>query len=299
MNKSSKSNPTPRILSLLKTDKKGFVFLLGLVVLAAGFDIAVPFISKNLIDALIGFFTHGGNPPLKIILFSALGILAATLLNRIIQSTYNYNIFKKVTQIEDRIKHAAFEKYLRLHALFHHNSSGGQIIGRIDRGAAAVYIIIHDIIGHNLIPPLIVYTGVLAALAFKNTWVALAVFLPLPIYITTVQKISKKIYEIEKKSNEEFETVSKEAYDVAGNVLTVKKFSQESTETETQIKLQTKARATQYQAEKLWTLIENVQTLIATLGRISVIILGGWLVIMGPKHRGRICALYNLAEYGL
>ncbi|MEK7174924.1 MAG: ABC transporter ATP-binding protein [Patescibacteria group bacterium] len=273
------SSPTIRILKLVKTEKKAVIFLLVLIILAAAFDIVVPFISQRLIDTLIDFFKQGGSPPLKVLIFSALGILAATLANRIVQSIYNFNLFKKITAIEDRIKHQAFEKYLKLHALFHHNSSGGQIIGRIERGVSAVYIIIHDIFGHNLVPPLIIYTGILAALAFKNIWVALAVLLPLPIYIFSVRRISGKIYEIEKRANEEFETVAKEAYDVAGNVLTVKKFSQETPETQNQARLQTQARQTQYAAEKLWVVIENIQTLIATLGRISVIILGGFLVL--------------------
>ena len=273
------SSPTIRILKLVKTEKKAVIFLLVLIILAAAFDIVVPFISQRLIDTLIDFFKQGGSPPLKVLIFSALGILAATLANRIVQSIYNFNLFKKITAIEDRIKHQAFEKYLKLHALFHHNSSGGQIIGRIERGVSAVYIIIHDIFGHNLVPPLIIYTGILAALAFKNMWVALAVLLPLPIYIFSVRRISGKIYEIEKRANEEFETVAKEAYDVAGNVLTVKKFSQETPETQNQARLQTQARQTQYAAEKLWVVIENIQTLIATLGRISVIILGGFLVL--------------------
>ena len=272
-------SPTIRILKLVKTEKKAVIFLLVLIILAAAFDIVVPFISQRLIDTLIDFFKQGGSPPLKVLIFSALGILAATLANRIVQSIYNFNLFKKITAIEDRIKHQAFEKYLKLHALFHHNSSGGQIIGRIERGVSAVYIIIHDIFGHNLVPPLIIYTGILAALAFKNIWVALAVLLPLPIYIFSVRRISGKIYEIEKRANEEFETVAKEAYDVAGNVLTVKKFSQETPETQNQARLQTQARQTQYAAEKLWVVIENIQTLIATLGRISVIILGGFLVL--------------------
>lgn len=290
----NKENPTLRILKLLKTEKKSVIFLLVLIIIAAGFDISVPFISQKLIDTLINYFKQSSSPPLKVLFFSATGILVATLLNRIIQSIYNYSIFTKVTKIEDNVKHEAFEKYLNLHALFHHSSSGGQIIGRIERGASAIYIIIHDVFGHNLIPPLVVYLGVLGSLAFKNLWMALAVFLPLPLYIIAVQKISKKIYEIEKAANEKFENVAKESYDVAGNVLTVKKFSQEKTETENQIKLQAEARAIQYKAEKLWTIIENIQTFIATLGRISVIILGGFLVIKNESTIGEFVLYVTL-----
>ena len=287
-------SPTLRIIKLLKTEKKPVIFLFLLVIVAAGLDISVPFISQKLIDTLIKFFTSGGNPPLKVLAFSSAGILAATLLNRAVQSMYNFNIFKKVTQIEDKIKLATFEKYLRLHALFHHGASGGQIIGRMERGASAIYIVLHDVFGHNLVPPLIVYIGVLGALIFKNIWMALAVFIPLPLYIFAVQKISKRIYEIEKRANDEFEAVAKEAYDIAGNVLTVKKFSQEKAETQKQIVLQSKARQTEYEAERLWMIIENIQTLIATIGRISVLLLGGFLVINGKSTIGEFVLFITL-----
>jgi ABC-type multidrug transport system fused ATPase/permease subunit len=46
-----------------------------------------------------------------------------------------------------------------------------------------------------------------------------------------------------------------------------------------QAHLQGKARSTQYRGERLWAIIENFQSLIATCGRVSVIILGAWFVI--------------------
>ena len=64
----------------------------------------------------------------------------------------------------------------------------------------------------------------------------------LPIYFFVTQKLSKRIYEIEQQANEAFEKVSKELYDVAGNVLTVKKFSQEDMETEQDKVLMSQAR---------------------------------------------------------
>jgi len=296
----NQSNPTTRILKLLRSRQREVGFLMFLIVVASLFDIAVPFISQKLIDTLIQFFKNGGGAPIQILVISAVGILLATVLNGILKSTYDFKLFKTVTQFEDDLKHKAFEKYLRLHALFHHGSSSGQIIGRIDRGATALYVIVHDIFGQNLFPPLTIFLGVLVSLIFKNAWIALAVFIPLPIYILFTQHLTKKIYEIEKQANEEFEAVSKEAYDVAGNVLTVKKFSQESPETKHQVELQKKARETQYSAEQLWGILESIQTFIATLGRIAVILLAGFFVINKTSTIGEFVlyiTLQNMA-YG-
>src|SRR3990167_467199 len=194
----NRQSPVIRILALLKTKKKEAAILLGLVIAAAAFDIAVPFISQRLIDTLIDFFKMGGQAPVVMLLLAAAGILFATVLNRIMKSVYDYRLFLAVTKIEDGVRFKAFGKYLDLHALFHHGSSSGQIIGRIERGATSVFVVLFDILGQNLIPPLIIFTGVFSSLLFQNPWIALTVLLPFPVYILIVRVLSRKIYEVEK-----------------------------------------------------------------------------------------------------
>lgn len=295
-----KPSPTKRIIKLLASKKKTVVFLFSLVLLTATADITVPFISQKLIDTLIQFFKNGGAPPTNVLIFSSLGILAATIFAQVVKSVYDYNIFITVTKLEDEVRLAAFEKYLRLHAIFHHGSSSGQIIGRIERGTTAIYSILGDIIGQNLLPPLVTFTGVFLALLFKNSWIAMTVILPFPVYLLAIRTLSERIYEIEKKSNDEFEAVSRDGYDVASNVLTVKKFSQEHPEAMNYSELLNKARITQYSGERLWSIMGNVQSVIATLGRISVIVFAGFLVINGKSTIGEFVlyiTLQNMA-YG-
>lgn len=287
-------SPVKRILVLMKGQGKMVAVLLFLVLIVTALDLSIPFISQNLIDTLIAYLQNGGPPPTRALFLAVLGILAATIASRVTSSVYNYHLFKTVTKTEDALKHRAFEKYLTLHALFHHGASSGQIIGRIERGASAVYAILHDIVGHNLLSPLVVFTGVIAALLFKNPLIALIVFLPLPVYLLLVKRLTKRIYEVEKKANEEFEAVMKGSYDAASNVLTVKKFSQESAETKSQIRLQAKARETQYRAERLWSVIESTQTVIATLGRTAVILLGGFFVLSGKSTIGELVLFITL-----
>lgn len=287
-------SPVKRILVLMKGQEKMVAVLLFLIVTVTALDLAVPIISQELIDTLIAFFQDGGSPPIRALFFAVFGILTATIAGRAISSTYNYYLFKTVTKTEDALRHRAFEKYLNLHALFHHGSSSGQMIGRLERGASAVYAILHDIVGHNLLSPLMIFVGVIVVLLFKNPFVALMVFLPLPVYVLLVRRLSNKIYEVEKRANKEFEAVMKESYDAASNVLTVKKFSQESAETEHQIKLQAKARETQYRAERIWTFIETTQTVISTVGRAGVILLGGFFVISGKSTVGELVLFISL-----
>ncbi|MEK7506369.1 MAG: ABC transporter ATP-binding protein [Patescibacteria group bacterium] len=283
-----------RVIALVKDRKKSVIFLFWLVVVSQASNISVPFISRFLIDTLTGFLRNGGVLPWNIIIYSALGILVATLVTSVIQSSYNYHLFKLVTDLEDRASNAAFEKYLQLHALFHHGSSSGQIIGRIERGRNAIYSILNDVIGQNLLPPLVIFIGSFTALLYENVWIALAVLVPFPIYLLVTRKLSNQIYEIEQQANNAFEDVSKEMYDVAGNVLTVKKFSQEIVETEKERILMYKAREIQYGAERLWQVIENTQTAIATTGRMAVLLLSAWFVLNGTATIGEFVLYITL-----
>lgn len=275
-----------RLLNILKGHKKEVVFLLVVMIIVQGSNISIPFIFKVLIDTMTGFLQTGGLLPWAVLIYSALGILVASIIGSALQATYNYNLFKLVTTVEDKLRNAAFEKYLKLQALFHHGSSSGQIIGRIDRGGTAVYAILNDIFGQNLLPPLLVFLGTFFALVYQNAWVALAILLPFPIYLFVTRRMSNRIYEIEQQANDAFEEVSKESYDVAGNVLTVKKFSQEKPETDNQRRLLRKARDIQYSAERLWGKIENIQTAISTIGRVAVVILSSWFVLKGVATIG-------------
>ncbi len=283
-----------RIAAFLKDRKKTIFLLLFLITVSQVANISVPFISKIIIDSLTKFIKTGGALPLATLGYCSLGILVVTLLSNMMQSSYNYKLFQISTKTEDDIKNRAFQKYMDLHSLFHHGASSGQIIGRIDRGATSLYTILYDIIGQNFIPPIIIFLASFTALLYSNVWIALAILIPFPIYILATRKIANKIYLIEQKVNDAFEGVSKEMYDVAGNILTVKKFSQEATETESNYKMLIGARAIQDEAERLWEHVENIQSVISTTGKVAVLGLSAWFVLQGTATIGQFVLYVTL-----
>ena len=283
-----------RILSFLKDRKRTVVFLLFLIALSQAASIIVPFISRVLIDTMTNYIVHGGSLPWHILAYCVFGILVLSVTSSMLQSNYNYHLFETVTQVEDKLRSQAFEKYLQLHSLFHNEASSGQIIGRIERGGVSFYTILNDLIGQTIIPPILIFIGSFVALLYENAWIALAVLVPFPIYILATRNISNKIYLIEQQTNDAFETISKDLYDVASNVLTVKKFSQEDVETETHQKLMLDARDIQYGAERLWEKVENIQTVISAVGRVVVLSLSAWFVLNGTATIGQFVLYVTL-----
>ena len=290
-----KIGPLRRLLTLFwQRRKKEALFLIGLCVISTALTIGAPFVTQKLVDTLVNFFKNGGTIPTLTFALSVAGILLLTVLQRLADSTYGYNLFKAVTSFEDIIRDQSIKKYLELHALFHHSVSSGQIMSRMERGATAVYVILNDLIGDNFGPSFLLLAGITVSIALKDWVIALVVLAPLPIYLIAIRRMANKIYEIEKQANEEYEIASKVAYDVAGNVHTVKKFSQERVESLSIATQMEQFRKTQYSGERLWKVLDNIQTLIGATGRVAVIILAGYYVFIGKHSVGEFVLFVTL-----
>ncbi|HEX4770581.1 MAG TPA: ABC transporter ATP-binding protein [Bryobacteraceae bacterium] len=268
-----------RVLGLLKRKKGTTAVLLALILVTSTLEITIPFLTQRLIDGIIRSVKGLDHFALPALFASLAAIFVSVAATRVLRSVYNYKLFKTVTCTEDEVKGAAFENFLHSDMETLAKTNSGQVMGCLDRGAAAIYIILFEIFGQNLVPPLIIFTGVFGALLLKSWIIALTVFLPLPIYMIIVGRFSAPMHELEQEVNSGFERVGKEYYDIASNVVTVKKFSQEKREAGVQRELLSGARVPQYRAERNWAVIENIQTIIATAGRVIVIGLGGYFVL--------------------
>ncbi|HEX6544679.1 MAG TPA: hypothetical protein VF023_00140, partial [Bryobacteraceae bacterium] len=158
------------MLLLLNKRRATTAILLVLILITSTLDIVIPFLTQRLLDGIMRAVKGIDQFAITALLASLAGIFVSVAATRLLRSVYNYNLFKAITSIEDEIKGAAFEKFLYsdMEALTKANS--GQVMGCLDRGATAIFIILYEIFGQNLIPPLIIFTGVFGSLLFKN-WI--------------------------------------------------------------------------------------------------------------------------------
>jgi len=283
-----------RILREAFKAKKIIALLAFLMLLAAGFDIIAPFIAQDLIDRLVNAFSNKEIIPINVVIIAAVGILVVTVISRVMDTLYDYRLFTFVTKLEDELRFKAYQKYLSLHVLYHHEVNSGQIIGRIDRGAGGVYEILRDIIGKFVVQPTFIVVLITIALFYKDPLIALVALAPVPIFMVIIIPLAGKIYEKEKIAHDIFEEFSREEYDVAANVLTVKHFTQEARETAKQKIIRASGREYQYLAEKYWKYSEVAQTAVSTLGRGAVIVLGGYFTIIGRATVGEFVLYITL-----
>lgn len=268
-----------KILALLSQKKATVAGLALLVSVTAGLDVAVPFITRGVIDGVLAALQSAQSGAMGRLGLAAASIFLMTALTRVLRSLYNYKLFCTISKAEDEVKNSAFHNFLALDTEYQGKVNTGEVIGALDRGGTAIFTVLYEVFGQNLLPPLLVLVGVLIALVSKNAWIAALVFLPLPVYALAVSRLSGKMHRLEYLISHAFERVTKESYDIASNVRVVKKFSRERREAEMQQRLLVRARVRHYQGERWWALIENIQSLMSTAGRVGVIALGGYLVM--------------------
>ncbi len=268
-----------RVLSLLRNHRGTLAGLVALILIAAALDVTVPFLTRGIIDRILHAVEYHESGSVRTLLAAALAIFGATTATRLLRSFYNYRLFRVASQSEDEVKNAAFTNFLKLDTAYHGNVNTGEIVGALDRGGTAIFVVLYEVLGQNLLPPLLVVVGVLISLLAKNVWIAAIVFLPLPAYVAAVARLGHRMHDIERQVNRAFEDVTQESYSIASNVRAVKQFGREKQESLTQRKLLYVARDKHYRGERLWALVENLQTLIATAGRVGVIAVGGVFVL--------------------
>lgn len=268
-----------KIISLLGKHRRTMAGLGILIFIASALDIAVPFLTQRLIDSILHSLQNHQGAYVRTLITAAAAIFAATVTTRILRSFYNYRLVLAASQAEDEVKNAAFAKFLSLDTAYHSKVNTGEIAGALDRGSTAIFIVLNEILGQNLFPPLLIVAGVLISLLMKNPWIALMVFTPLPAYVLAISRMGPRMQETEQQVSRAFETVTKESYDIASNVRVVKKFGREPQESRTQQSLLHTARMKHHSAERLWAIVENLQSFIATAGRVGVIGLGGYFVL--------------------
>jgi ABC-type multidrug transport system fused ATPase/permease subunit len=268
-----------KVIALLGKHRRTLAGLAVLIVVASSLDIAVPFLTQRLIDSILRSLKTQQGGYVQTLLGAAVAIFAATVTTRILRSFYNYRLVLAASKAEDDVKTAAFANFLSLDTAYHGKVNTGEIVGALDRGGTAIFVVLNEILGQNLLPPLLIVIGVLVSLLSKNPWIALMVFTPLPAYVLAISRLGPRMQEAEQQVSRAFETVTKESYDIASNVRVVKKFGREPQEALTQKQLLHVARMKHHGAERLWAVVENAQSFIATAGRVGVIALGGYFVL--------------------
>jgi len=284
------------MFTLLGAHRLELAILFGLSVFSVASDIGTAYITKYLIDGLVNAFRVGEAIQASFLVFSAVGIFVAYTLAQGSQLLYGFRLYDLGTRLKDELREKTYAHYLSLHALYHQHASSGEVMSRIERGADGLLNVVQNVIGWNVFPPLIKFSGVFAVLMWYSPVIAITVLAPLPIYLFVVKMMTSRIELVERKCSEKMEQFSKHAHDVAGNVLTVKKFARESSELQESMRLLTDARDEDMASERLWFILQGSETIISAFGRLFVLGISGMMIMRGALSIGELVFFLSLQQ---
>ena len=242
--------------------------VLGIIaasICAGFFALVAPKLFQQIIDGLglLGF-----NELLILALLSALFMLLAAFFFVITEKLS----FFVATQVEDIWRYTALLKFYNLPLKWHDQHDSGEIGSKIDRGGSAIYSILYEIFGQNLIVLFITLFFVLGYVIWQYPWFSLVLIFPIPVYVIVTYFVSTKISAMQVLLNKLDYLSYRMFYDGVGNLRYVKTFGKEETETKAYAKRWDKYHSYEYRIQKKWIWQSFLQKLIETAMRAVLII---------------------------
>ncbi|MBI5064978.1 ABC transporter ATP-binding protein [Candidatus Woesearchaeota archaeon] len=204
--------------------------------------------------------------------------------------------FYIATQIEDNWRYLGLDHYYNLYLAWHDKHDSGEVGSKIDKGGSAVFVVIFELFGNNLLVSFITIIFIIAYTFWILPSFGWWLIAPLPIYVIVTFFISRKIAKGQAHLNYLAETSNRALYDGVGNVRTVKAFGKEGYEKEYYAKKWSGYHTFEYRVEKLFFIQDFIQTTIEITTRTALLIYCVFAAFKGYITVGQVILLINYQQ---
>lgn len=292
---------TEKDMSFLKVLKvvfrsvwKEFPFKFFQFLLVAGLAGLLMTVAPKILQQVIDLIIKGTDIKSFSILFAVYGFcLFGGAILKFLASKISFYL---ATQIEDKWRYAALRHYYKLYLAWHDLHDSGEIGNKLDKGGSAVFVIIHDLFGNNLLVSLVTLVLVIAYTSWLIPLFSIFLIAPIPIYIGVTYIISKKIVEGQAKLNKLADKANRTLFDGVANVRTVKAFGKEMEEVNLYAKKWSGYHNFEYGVERLWFTQDFLQTAIEVSMRTALLVYCVYAAINGSLTVGQITLLISYQQ---
>ncbi|MEK6839687.1 MAG: ABC transporter ATP-binding protein, partial [Nanoarchaeota archaeon] len=271
------------VKSLFSQYKWRFIGVLFVAALAGGLQTLTPKILQQIIDLLLA-----GTKTLSefwwllpIYLFVYLGAAYFDFISGRI-------VYYLAMKIEDYWRFRALHHYFQLPLSWHDQHESGEIGSRIDRAGSAIFSIIAELFGHNIIVSLFTLLFILIFTFTQAPLVGLIFLLPLPLYGLVTYVLSMRIAKGQVKLNKLADRAQRTLFDATGNIRTVKSFGKEQEEVALYARRWTSYHDSDYEVERLWLRQSIFQTTIEAISRVLLLAYCVYSFVKGTLSVGQI-----------
>ncbi|MBI4141154.1 ABC transporter ATP-binding protein [Candidatus Woesearchaeota archaeon] len=271
---------------------KGRVILFFLFASISGVLMTIaPKLLQEIIDGVIGgVFLN--NSFWKLLLFYGVCLLGGELGSFISWQFSNFI----ATQVEDKWRYAALGHYYNLYLSWHDSRDSGSMGNKIEKGGSAIYAMMHELLGAQLLISLITLVFVVAYSFWLFPLIGLMIVVPIPIYVIITYFLSKKIAKGQARLNVLSELANKTLYDGMANVRSVKAFGKEIAETLNYARKWTAYHLFEYIVERWWFVQGFIQKIIEISMRTSVLAYCVYAVFNGSLTVGQVILIVSYQQ---
>ncbi len=280
-----------RVAPYLRPYRLKLAIIIVGTVLFALIRLVDPYLYKKLVDeVLVGGVS--GRIGLNMALLGAAKICGLILLLRVgtslIFSFYSYLSLEIVSLVEAKMFRNSLSQLQSLDMSFHNSKNSGEILSRVDRGIESLNRILHENIAKFFLPGIVNIICLVAWITYQNKWLALASVFFMPLHIYFSLKKAGPIYLNQSKINRLYERVYHRAYEGIYNIGAVISFNAAQHELSLFDKDSEVALKLKLAIARWWRVLGFSASFFEVLGRISVIMLGTYLVAKRMTTVGEI-----------
>lgn len=276
---------------LLQPFRKYFAFIGFIILVTSILDLVNPYLLKLLIDGLNGF-----RPETLVFL---LELIALYLANAEISAFVGYlgdrRVLRLLVEVEYYLGMRAQEKLVFLSLGYHERENTGAKIIKIERGVDKISEFLNNVFW-EVLPTTIQLVITLGAMFFTNWLLGLSFLIFVPLYVIITYLANQRMYPVRKQIYRDYETASGKMGQAILNINAVQSFVQEKRELSEYDKIKAHVRDNE---NKQWSWMMKVslgRNFITDVGRVSVLLLGVYLVYKNMMSVGTLVFAFTLSE---
>jgi len=283
-----------KLIKLVNLSLRQIKFLFAIIIMSELLQFVAPYLLKNIIDLITNFHEEDFN--LLLIYFGSM--LAAYLVASFVDYLADKKTFYILADVEYYLFVAAQKKMMDLSLAYHERENTGNKILKIQRGIDKVIDLLGSIFWE--VGPTAAQTFFTAIILFFVDWrFGLIFMIFVPIFVKLTADLNKLIYPYRKNRHDLQEVAAGRMAETIININTVKSFVQEQREVNEHIDLRGLIKHNSlYEFFKMLNYNYGRSTVI-TLGRISLLAYGAYLVWQGSITIGSLVFIITITEKAL
>ena len=275
---------------LAEHKRKVWVVCIGSIIFAL-LRLVDPYLYKIAIDDVLVKLYQGQIElavGMRIVIWACIIFLGAKILTSLIYAFYTYFSLVVYFRIEGKMYYESKRHLQSLDIAFHHGQNTGDLMSRVERGIAGATKILHEEISRNILPNGL---NVILLLSFIFYWdwrlsSAAIFFLPAHVYfsVRNAVPITKEQTIITKLQDK----LSHLCYEAIANIEAVISFNSSQRELEAFQRVREEIYERQLKTARVWRVVGFSASFFEVLGRMSVLVMGTWLIASKSVTPGEI-----------